>query len=195
MASIYERPPFYKGKKKWDDNDTLSEAYKLRSNNPKNKNLVEIHKDNGGYPIKFIVNKTIPEFNQGAEKCELIWVDSFTEFENVLQGQHRTAWKQTLHEHFPEPADATRPVPSNQDCNSDKNFCRAISLFLQRTLNKKKPRDRQYIYLQPGGDHIFQKVMMTKPIDHLCRFEEMLRSAEALPAGDMPVPNDALKSE
>jgi hypothetical protein len=62
-------------------------------------------------------------------------------------------------------------------------------------LNEKKPRDRQYIYLQPGEDHIFQKVMMMKPIDHLRRFEEMLRSAEALPAGNMPAPNDALKIE
>jgi hypothetical protein len=130
-------PLFYKGKKKRDDNDILSEVYKLHSNNPKNKNLVEIHKDNGGYSIKFTVDKTIPEFNQGAEKCGLTWVDSFTEFENVLQGQHRTAWKQTLHEHFLEPVDATRPVPSDQDRNSDKNCRRAILLFLQRTLNKK----------------------------------------------------------
>ncbi len=123
MASIYERPPFYKGKKKWDDNNTLSEVYKMRSNNPKNKNLVEIRKDNGGYSIEFTVDKTIPEFNQGAEKCELTWIDSFTEFENVLQGQHRTAWKQMLDEHFPEPVDATRPVLSDQDRNSDENFC------------------------------------------------------------------------
>jgi hypothetical protein len=42
---------------------------------------------------------------------------------------------------------------------------------------------------------IFQKAMMTKPIDHLCKFEKMLCSAEALPAGDMPAPNDALKIE
>jgi hypothetical protein len=173
----------------------LSEVCKRRSNNPKIKNLVEIHKDNGGYSIEFTVDKTIPEFNQGAEKCELTWVDSFTEFENVLQGQHGTAWKQTLHKHFSEPVNATGPVPINQDCNSDKNFCRAISLFLWRTLNKKKPRDRQYIYLQPEGDHIFQKSMTTKPIDHLRRFEEMLRSTKALPAGDMPAPSDALKIE
>jgi hypothetical protein len=167
----------------------------LRSNNPKNKNLVEIHKDNGGYSIEFTINKTIPEFNQGAEKCELTWVNSFPEFQNVLQGQHRTAWKQTLHEHFPEPVDATRPVRSNQDRNLDENFCRAISLFLQRMLNEKKPRHRQYIYLQPGGDHIFQKAMMTKPINHLRRCKEMLHSAETFPAGDMPAPNDALKIE
>jgi hypothetical protein len=37
--------------------------------------------------------------------------------------------------------------------------------------------------------------MMTKTINHLCRFEEMLCSAEALPAGDMPTPNGALKIE
>jgi hypothetical protein len=117
----------------------LSEVYKLRSNNPKNKNLIEIHKDNGGYSIKFTVDKTIPELNQGAEKCKLTWVNSFTEFENVLQRQHRTVWKQTLHEHFPEPVNATRPVPSEQDCNSDKKNCRAVLLFLQRTLNEKKP--------------------------------------------------------
>ena len=167
----------------------------MRSNNPKNKSLVEIHKDNGGYSIEFTVDRTIPEFNQGAEKCELTWIDSFTEFENVLQGQHRTAWKQVLHEHFPEPVDATRPVPSEQNRNSEENYRRALALFLQRTLNEKKPRDRQYIYLQPGGDYTFQKAMMTKPFDHLRRFEEMLRSAEALPAGDMPGPNDALQVE
>ena len=113
----------------------------------------------------------------------------------MLQGQHRTAWKQTLHEHFLEPVDAMRPLPSNQDCNSGIIFCRAIELFLQQTLSKKKPKDRQYIYLQPGGDHIFQKAMMIKPLNQLCRFKEMLRSAKALPAGDMPASNNALKVE
>ena len=172
------------------------EVYKLQSNNPQNKSRVEIHKDNDGYSIEFTVDKTIPNFNKGAEKCELTWVNFFTEFENVLQGQQRTAWKQTLHEHFSEPVDATRPVLSAQDRTSDEFFCRAIELFLQRTLSKKKPRDRQYIiYHQPGGDHIFQKAMTTKPLDHLCRFEEMLQSAKALPVGDMPTPNDALKVE
>ncbi len=87
MASIYEGPPFYKGERKWDDNETLSEVYKLRSNNPKNKSLVEIHKDNGGYSIEFTVNRTIPEFNQGAEKCELTWVNSFS---TGLRGSKRS---------------------------------------------------------------------------------------------------------
>ncbi len=42
----------------------------------------------------------VPEFNKGAEKCDLNWSDSFVEFENVLQGHHETAWKQVLHEHL-----------------------------------------------------------------------------------------------
>jgi hypothetical protein len=123
------------------------------------------------------------------------WSDSFAEFENMLQGHHRTAWKQVLHEHFPEPVDATAPVPAEQDRNQEETFHQAIQLFIQQTLNEKKPRDRQYIYLQPGGDYIFQKPMMQTPMEHLRRFKEMIRMAEALPAGDMHPPNQALQLE
>jgi hypothetical protein len=117
----------------------------------------------GKYGIKFTINKTIPEFNKGVEKCDLNWSDSFVEFKNVLQGHHKMAWKQVLHKHFPEPVDATVPVPATQDCSLEENFHQAIQLFIQQTLNKKKPRDRQYIYLQPGGDYVFQKPMMQSP--------------------------------
>jgi hypothetical protein len=65
------------------------------------------------------------------------WSNSFAEFENVLQGHHRTAWKQVLHEHFPEPIDATEPVPAKQDRNLEENFHQAIQLFIQQMLNKK----------------------------------------------------------
>jgi hypothetical protein len=103
--------------------------------------------------------------------------------------------KQVLHEHFPEPVDATVPVPAEQDCNQKETFHQAIQLFIQQTLNEKKPRDRQYIYLQPGGDYVFQKLMMQTPVEHLRRFKEMIRTAEALPAGDMHPPNQALQLE
>ncbi len=79
-----------------------------------------------------------------------------------------------------------------QDCGLEENFHWAIQLFIQWTLNKKKPRDRQYIYMQPGGDYVFQKPMMQVPTDHLWQFEEMIRTAEALPAGDMQPLNNAL---
>jgi hypothetical protein len=93
--------------------------------------------------------------------------DSFLEFKNVLQGHHKTAWKQVLHEHFPEPVDATVPGPAAQDHSSEEIFHQAIQLFIQQMLNEKKPRDRQYIYMQPGGDYVFQKPMMQSPVDHL----------------------------
>jgi hypothetical protein len=168
MASIYERVPLYKVVKAWDNNNpNLSEVYKLQSNSLQNKSCIEIYKDNQKYGIKFTINKTIPEFNKGAEKCDLNWSDSFVEFENVLQGHHKTAWKQVLHEHFPKPVDVTLPVPATQDGSSEKSFHQAIQLFIQKMLNEKKPRDRQYIYMQPGGDYVFQKPMMQAPIDHL----------------------------
>jgi hypothetical protein len=87
------------------------------------------------------------------------------------------------------------PVPTTQDCSLEENFHRAIQLFIQQTLNKKKPRDRQYIYLQPGGDYVFQKLMMQSPVEHLRQFKEMIWTAEALPAGDMHPPNQVLQLE
>jgi hypothetical protein len=169
VALIYERVLLYKVVKAWDDNNPmLSEVYKLQSNDLQNKSCVEIHKDNGKYGIEFTINKKmIPELNKGAEKCDLNWSDSFVEFKNVLQGNHKTAWKQVLHEHFSEPVNVTVPVPATQDCSSEENFHRAIQLFIQQTLNKKKPRDRQYIYMQPGRDHVFQKPMTQLPVNHL----------------------------
>ncbi len=85
----------------------------------------------------------------------------------MLQGHHKTAWKQVLHEQFPEPVDATVPVPATQDRSLEENFHRAIQLFIQQTLDKKRPPDRQYIYMQPGRDHVFQKPMMQSPVKHL----------------------------
>ncbi len=196
MASIYEKVPLHKVVNTWDDNNpNLSEVYKLQSNDSHSKSWVEIHKDNGKYGIKFTIDKTIPEFNKGAEKCNLNWADSFGEFENVLQGHHITAWKQVLHKYFPEPVDETVPVPAMQDCSLEENFHGGIQLFIQQPLNKKKPRDRQYIYMQPGGDYVFQKPMMHSPVEHLWWFKEMIRMAAALPAGDMHPPNQALQLE
>ncbi len=69
MALIFEKVRLYKVVKAWDGNGpNLSEVYKLLSNNPQNKKCAEIHKDNGKYGIEFTIDKTIPEFNKGAEK-------------------------------------------------------------------------------------------------------------------------------
>ncbi len=133
-ASIFEKVPLYKVVKAWNNNDpNLSEVYKLQSNDPQNKSCIEIHKDNGNYGIKFTIDKTISEFNKGAEKCDLNWSESFVEFKNVLQGHHKTAWKQVLHEHFPEPVNATVPVPVTQDCSLEENLKKYARRYLYLT--------------------------------------------------------------
>jgi hypothetical protein len=72
MALIYEKVPLYKVVKVWEDNNPiLSEVYKLQSRNSCNKSRVEIHKDNGKCGIAFIIKKTVPEFNKGAENVTL----------------------------------------------------------------------------------------------------------------------------
>jgi hypothetical protein len=88
------------------------------------------------------------------------------EFKNVLQGQYKTAWKQVVHEHFPE---LTNPenVPVEQDCSSEANFHHAVELFITKVLHKKKLRDWQYIYLMPRGNHNVQKKIKTSPLNHL----------------------------
>ena len=192
MASIYERAPLFENRKTWSEKTPLGDVYKLQSNNSRNNFKAEIHKDSGNLGIEFTLDKTIDDFIRGAEKVDLDYQGSFLEFENVLQGRYLTDWKQVLHEHFPEPVDSSIEVPAEQDRSSAINFKRAIDLFLIKTLNEKLPRDRQYIYLAPGGDHVFHKELLTTPMDHLHRFQEILRISAKLPAGNIPEPNAAL---
>ena len=159
-----------------------------------NKLKAEIHIDSGRLGVEFTADKTIPDFNKGAEKIHLNWTNSFEEFENVLEGQYNTARKQVVHDHFPEPVDAAM-VPSEHDRSLEENFCRAIELFLKKVLHEMKPRDCQYIYLAPGGNYNIRKALATKPLDHLHRWEEMLRVAELLPEGDLEMPAASLSVE
>jgi len=103
-------------------------------------------------------------------------------------------WNHVLATNFPEPANS-EDVPPEHDRSSASNFNRTIEDFLKRHLKEKKPRDRQYIYMAPGGDYGIHKDLMTSPMNHLHRFQEMLRIAELMPAGDIPTPNEALQVE
>jgi hypothetical protein len=132
MASIYEKPPLFKLQKTWNEKTILPKVYKLMSPNPRNKNKAEIHKDSGLFGIEFTVDKTIPDFNNGAEKVELDYANAFVEFENLLKGALNLAWKYVLKEHFPEPIDDSTCVllpVSNR--NSKESFQSAIELFFQ----------------------------------------------------------------
>ena len=166
------------------------------SPNSRNKNKAEIHEDSGLYRIEFTVDKTIPDFNKGADKVELGYASSFIEFENVLEGTLNSAWKYVLKEHFPEPIDdSTYALLPESNRNSKESFQSAIELFLQRSTHDNKPRDRQLIYYQPGGDFQVRKDLGTSAIEHRHRFEELLRVAELLPTGDIAMPNESLTLE
>ena len=105
-----------------------------------------------------------------------------------------TDWNHVLATNFPEPANS-EDVPPEHDRSSASNFNRTIEDFLKRHLKEKKPRDRQYIYMAPGGDYGIHKDLMMSPMNHLHRYQEMLRIAELMPAGDIPTPNEALQVE
>jgi hypothetical protein len=195
MASIYEKPPLFLLEKSFDKKNLPKEAYKMQNKDPRfDKLKAEVHIDSGRLGVKFTVNKTIPDFNKGTEKIHLDWTTSFEEFENVLEGQYKTAWKQVMHDHFPEPVNAVM-VPTEHDRSLEENFCRGIELFLKKALLEEKPRDRQYIYFQPGGNYNVRKALATKPLAHLHRWEEMLRVAELLPEGDIKKPSASLSVE
>ncbi len=195
MASIYEKPPLALLKKSFDKKNLPKELYKMQNKDPCfDKLKAEIHIDSGRLGIEFTVDKTILDFNKEAEKIHLDWTTSFEEFENLLEGQYKTAWKQVMHDHFPEPVNAAM-VLTEHDRSLEENFCRAIELFLKKTLHEEKPQDRQYIYLQPGGDYNVRKALAMKPLDHLHRWEEMLRVVELLPEGDPEKPAASLSVE
>jgi hypothetical protein len=131
MASIYKKPPLFKLQKTWNEKTILPEVYKLTSPHPCNKNKAEIHKDSGLYGIESTVNKTIPDFNKGADKVELDYATVFVEVKNVLEGALNLAWKYVLKEHFPEPMDDSTGVlsPESNNRNSKESFQRPSSSF------------------------------------------------------------------
>ncbi len=76
-----------------------------------------------------------------------------------------------------------------------EKFQRAIELFLQRSMHKKKLRDCKLIYYQPGGNFQVQNDLGTSAIEHRHRFDELLCVADLLPAGDIEMPNKSLALE
>jgi len=138
--------------------------------------------------MEFFLDRTLTQFNQAGTKLDWDWPETFLEFKNVFGDSYRTTWKEMLAEHYPEPLDETSP--SNRDTKND--FDRTVALFIKKTLDNEKPRNLQYIYMQPGGDYRLMKDLVTPLRLHAQRFKEMLRIAEVLPAGDILKPSDVL---
>ncbi len=165
----------------------------MQSNDLCNKYKAEIPKDSGSHGIEFTLDRNITDFIRGAKRVNLDYVQSFAKFGNVLQGRLLSNWKQVLEDNFPEPADRETVSPEH-DCFTADSFKRAIELFLKHTLNKHKPRGRQWI-MSPDGDYGVRKDLLVLPLDHLHRFKEMLQIVQMLPKGDIPNPNAVLQVE
>jgi hypothetical protein len=173
MASNYEKEPFFLLERTWDDNAKLPERYKFQGTNTQNK--AEVHIDSGTLGMEFFLERTLPEFNQAGTRLNWSWSETFSKFENVLGDGYCTTWIEVLTDHFPESLE-NEPEATRELKRRDKkeNFYCAISIFICKILKDQKPRDRQYIYMQPGGDYSFRKDLMTPPQMHARQFKEML---------------------
>ena len=186
MASNYEKEHIFVLECTWDNSTKLLEKYKFQGR--KNSQKAEVCIDSGTLGMEFFLDRTFPQFNQAGAKLDWSWPETFLEFENVLGDSYRTTWLEVLAEHYPEPLN--KDSPSHRETKED--FDRAVGLFIKKLLDNDKPRNLQYIYMQPGGNYRLIKEFVTPPRLHAQQFKEMLRIVEILPAGNIPKPSDTL---
>jgi hypothetical protein len=74
----------------------LPEKFKLSGSSGK----AEVHIDSGSLGMEFFYKKTLPDFIQAATKLDWSWNKTFLEFENVLAGSYKTAWREVVKDHF-----------------------------------------------------------------------------------------------
>jgi len=178
MASNYEKPPVFSKNRLWTEKDLKSlEKAKFQGNHMK----AEVPIYGGKYGMEYFLSKTRPSFLQAATRLNWSWTQTFDEFENVLDGAPRTAWHEVLH---------SLPL---LDRELEESFDTATNALVKKLLNNNTPRDQQWIYLQPGGDHAFYKDLMTPPVEWARGFHEMVRISQLLPAGNIADPSDALQ--
>ena len=92
MASIFEKEPIFSHERLWDDTTKLPEKYKFSGRAGK----AEVHMDSGSLGMEFFYEKTLPDFVQAATKLNWDWYETFSQFENVLEGSYKTAWREVV---------------------------------------------------------------------------------------------------
>jgi hypothetical protein len=156
VAINYKKEPIFLLESTWVVNTKLPEKYKFQGTNIQNK--AEVHINSGTLGMEFFLERTPPEFNQAGTRLDWSWSESFLEFENVLGDGYCTTWLGVLTDYFPEPLKNEPEATRELKCHDKKeHFYCAISTFICNILGDQKPCDRQYIYMQPGGDYPFQK--------------------------------------
>ncbi len=83
------------------------------------------------------------------------------------------------------------PAEASED-ELKKSFFEAITCFVCAILDSDAPRDEQYVYMAPGGDHRIVKDLLMPPREHARCYKEMLRITEQLPPGKKQPPSEKL---
>ena len=114
------------------------------------------------------------------------WYETFSQFKNVLKGSYKTAWREVVRDHF-------TPLPEGaSEEQLEKSFFDAVTHFVCAILDSDAPRDEQYVYLAPGGDHRVVKDLLTPPREYARRYKEMLHITGQLPPGEKQPPSEKL---
>ncbi len=58
--------------------------------------------NSGTLGMEFILERTLPEFNQAGTRLFWSWSESFLEFENALGDRYCTTWLEVLSDLFPK---------------------------------------------------------------------------------------------
>jgi hypothetical protein len=97
MASIFKKEPIFSHKRLCDNTTKLPEKYKFSGRAGK----VEVHLDSGSLGMELFYEKTLPDYILAATKLDWDWYETFSQFENVLEGSYKTAWREVLRDTSP----------------------------------------------------------------------------------------------
>jgi hypothetical protein len=161
MASIYKKKAIFLLERTWDNKTKLPKKHKFSGTSGN----AEVHIDSGLHGMEFFYEKTLPDFSNAGDKLQWCWRETFSEFENVLEGSYKTAWREVVNNHFTEPlpAEASKRDSSNPELDTKEGFYKAIQLFVCTILDSKTLRNLQYIYMEPAGNHKIVKDLLTPP--------------------------------
>jgi hypothetical protein len=183
MATIFEKEPIFLLERTWDNKSKMPKKHKFLGDSGKK---AEVNIDSGSLGMEFFYEKTLPDFYHAGDELQWSWSKTFSKFENVLAGSYKTAWREVVRDHF-------TPLPAAASKDKLKmSFFSAVRRFVCTVTDSETPRDLQYVYMVPGGDHRVEKDLLTPPRKHARRFKDMLRIAEQLPPGEQHPPSEKL---
>ena len=169
--------PFLTMEKMWrDDHEHKINKIRFEKTQANGKKCrSEVTPDSGRYGVEFHLSLTKPQFETARKEQNWTGEEMFDHFTQVLSGDIKTAWEETLESDFA--SSATRIHQNWED---------AQSKFIDRYLNCPKSRDVMLRYMETG----IKKNAMTPCLNHHRRWKESLRNTKKLPVGVKPNPSE-----